>query len=50
MGRHVNRERVEALNQANRIGFRTILPEDRQPRRAAQIVVARGENGCLLSA
>src|SRR5262245_889532 len=50
MGRHVNGERIEALNQANGIGFRTILSEHRQPRRARQIVVTRGENGCLLSA
>jgi hypothetical protein len=50
MGRHVNGEPVEALYQANRISFRTIVPEDRQPCRARQIVATRGENGCLLPA
>src|SRR5262245_24918273 len=50
MGRHMNGERIEALYQANGIGLRTVLAEDRQPRPASEIVVPRGENGCLLSA
>jgi hypothetical protein len=50
MSGQVNGKSVEALNQTNGIGFRTIRFEDRQPDRASEIVATRYENGCPLSA
>jgi hypothetical protein len=50
MSGQVNGKSVEALNQTNGIGFRTIWLEDRQADRAREIVATRRENGCPLSA